>query len=82
MLDNNELKDFYKNRAFYIKNKKYKLEIDHINKSVLVRSHKNINQIFIKYKSINRDNEIIEIVLKDKKINIIEMFMNMWKEDA
>ena len=82
MLDNKELNDLYKRKVFYINNKKYKLEIDHINKNVLKRNNKSINQIFINYKSINRDNEVIEIVLKAQKINTIEMFMNMWKEDA
>ncbi len=82
MVNNNELKDIYQNKTFYIDNEKKKLEIDHINKNVLKRNGKSINQVFINYKSSNRDNEVIEIVLQDEKISIIKMFSIMWKEDV
>jgi len=82
MLDNNELKDIYKNNSFYCDGKKHKLIIDHINTKVLKRDGKYYNQLFIKYKSINRDNEILDIILLDNKINIFEMFKIMWKEDV
>lgn len=82
MLNNKELKDIYKNNSFYIDGKKYKLVIDHINTKVLKRKGKYYNQVFIKYKSINQDNEVLDIVLLDNRINIFGMFKVMWKEDS
>ncbi len=82
MVNDNELNDIYKNKAFIYDKNKYKLDIDHINRNVLKRDGKNINQVFIKYKSVNRDNEVIDIILYNKKINVIEMFKIIWKEDV
>jgi uncharacterized membrane protein YobD (UPF0266 family) len=82
MVNDKELKDIYKNNSFYIDGKKYKLVIDHINTKVLKRKGKYYNQVFIKYKSINQDNEVLDIVLLDNRINIFGMFKVMWKEDS
>ena len=82
MIDDKDIKDIYKNKKFYIDNKNNNLVIDHINRKVLKRNDSEMDQVFIKYKSNNRDNEVIDIVLLDDSINVLEMFYSVWKEDA
>ena len=82
MIDDKDIKDIYKNKKYYIDNKNNNLVIDHINRKVLKRDDSEMDQVFIKYKSNNRDNEVIDIVLLDDSINVLEMFYSVWKEDA
>lgn len=82
-VDEEERKILYKNKYIYIDNKKLEYEIRKDNGVTINSNNKKYYEIYLKVK-INKKyklNDNINVVIKDKKINMLEMFKLVWVGD-
>ena len=81
LVDDNELKLFYKNQVIYFENKKQKFEFKKIDKNILERDGVKYHYIYLKIvipKSY-KVNDIFNISVMEKNIRCIEMFKIIWE---
>lgn len=81
LVDDDELKLFYKNKVVYFQNKKQKFELKKIDKNMLERDGVMYHYVYLEimipksYKA----NDIFNISVMEKNIRCIEMFKIIWE---
>ena len=72
-----------KNKYLYINNKKRKYKIIEVNRNIINKGKNKYSEIIIKIKFEKKykSNDMIDIVLKDKKVYIYELFKNVIRGD-
>ena len=78
VLDKKDKQIIHKNRYFYYQNKKYKYQIDSINKT---NDYIEVKILFKKIKE-KKENDIITISIESKRINMLEVIKNIWGGDS
>ena len=72
-----------KNKYLYINNKKKKYKIIEVKRNIITKGKTKYNEtlIEIKFDKKYKPNDMIDVVLKDKKIYIFELFRNVIRGD-
>ena len=72
-----------KNSYIYVDSLKKKYKIREIRKDVITKNKKKYSEVLIEYKFNKKlkANDVIDIVIKDNKKMIIELFKQLWDGD-
>lgn len=83
LLNEKELKLFYKNTNMFIDDKLVKIKIRKVEKDVLKREGVYYNQVFldIRTSDMYKVNDVIELSVMEKKISLINIFKIIWEGD-
>ena len=82
IINNNEMNILYKNRYLYFNGKRIKYSIEKITKDVIKKDNNKYNEILINFKFSKKkykDNDVINISIRNEKEPIINMFKIIWK---
>lgn len=81
LMSSKELKNVYRNKYLIIDNKKQLIKIENVDKDILKRNSKYYHGITFKVKLSKKykENDVVEILLFDKKINIFSMIKMVWR---
>lgn len=83
IVNNKTKKNIYKNTSLYFNNKRLKYEVVEDRGYVLKRNKEKYSELLIRFK-FNRKykvNDSLQLVFKNKKIRIIEIFKIIWEGD-
>ena len=84
IINNNEMNILYKNRYLYFNGKRIKYSIEKITKDVIKKDNNKYNEVILNFKFSNKkykDNDVIDISLRNDREPIINMFKIIWKGD-
>ena len=82
MVDDDELRLFYKNKYIYINNKKYEYDISNIVLDVLIQDGKKYSLIYIDCDLRNeKENDIVKITIKKENIKLFRIFETIWESE-
>ena len=83
ILDKKKLKILHKNTYVYHNNKKIKYKIEKNNGAIITKGKKKYYEILIKLKLPKKykSNDLIELSIKNKKINAFKIFKLIWDGD-
>lgn len=81
LVTDNELKTIYSNKYLIINRKKQIIKVEQINKNILKRKNKNYHNVILKVKlnSNLKSNDIVTLLLFNKKENVFWMIKTVWK---
>ena len=82
IINNNEMNILYKNRYLYFNGKRIKYSIEKITKDVIKKDNNKYNEVLINFKFFKKkykDNDAINISIRNEKEPIINMFKIIWK---
>lgn len=82
IINNNEMNILYKNRYLYFNGKRIKFSIEKITKDVIKKDNNKYNEVLINFKFSKKkykDNDVINISIRNEKEPIINMFKIIWK---
>lgn len=82
IINNDDMNIIYKNRYLYFKGKKIKYSIEKITKNVIKKDNNKYNEVIINFKFSKKkykDNDVINISIRNEKEPIISMFKIIWK---
>ena len=82
IINNDDMNIIYKNRYLYFKGKKIKYSIEKITKNVIKKDNNKYNEVIIIFKFSKKkykDNDVINISIRNEKEPIISMFKIIWK---
>ena len=82
IINNNEMNILYKNRYLYFNGKRIKFSIEKITKDVIKKDNNKYNEVLINFKFFKKkykDNDAINISIRNEKEPIINMFKIIWK---
>ena len=77
IINNNEMNILYKNRYLYFNGKRIKYSIEKITKDVIKKDNSKYNEVVINFKFSKKkykDNDVINISIRNEKEPIINMF--------
>ena len=82
IVNNEDMKIFYKNKYLYFNGKKNIYSIEKITKDIIKKDNKKYNEVLLKFKFSKKkykDNDVIDISIRSEKEPIIDMFKLIWK---
>ena len=82
IINDKEMNVLYKNRYLYFNGKRIKYSIERITKDVIKKDNNKYNEVLINFKFSKKkykDNDVINISIRDDKEPIIKMFKIIWK---
>ena len=85
IINNNEMNILYKNRYLYFNGKRIKYSIEKITKDVIKKDNSKYNEVVINFKFSKKkykDNDVINISIRNEKEPIINMFKIIWKGES
>lgn len=80
-IDDNQLKDFYKNHYIYVNNQKKKFKLRKVTRDVLTRKKVKYHEILIEFNFEKKlkENDVVDFSLQKEKIKLIEIFKVIWE---
>ena len=82
IVNDKDMKILYKNKYLYFNGKRIKYSIEKITKDVIKKDNNKYNEILINFKFSKKkykDNDVINISIRNEKEPIINMFKIIWK---
>ena len=82
IINNEDMNVLYKNKFLYFNGKKISYSIEKITKDVIKKDNNKYNEVLINFKFSKKkykDNDVINISVRNEKEPIINMFKIIWK---
>ena len=82
IINNEDMNVLYKNKYLYFNGKKISYSIEKITKDVIKKDNNKYNEVLINFKFSKKkykDNDVINISVRNEKEPIINMFKIIWK---
>ena len=82
IINDKDMKILYKNKYLYFNGKRIKYSIEKITKDVIKKDNNKYNEVLINFKFSKKkykDNDVINISVRNEKEPIINMFKIIWK---